>query len=223
MLCVYIIPKVMLPVYLFGNYDCYKEHNSASWQRKFSATKLFFSIIITSTWWWWLYAFSPAMNKSLHSALLKIYTTEDDLLLPPLKRTTQCLTVLASTVWAPETFTSINECQRVLFFPQGEIQHHTLRHMHFGAGSHFVRLSLCCHLLHDNKTWQNNGGKRQPLLPHHYGPPYPPSGMIDQQNKIRSITFRSVLLYDFRISVSNLESSISQLSSIFTFFFFKLS
>ena len=60
---------------------------------------LFFNIVTIS------YAFPSAMNKSLHVALVKIYTSRGDPLLSPLlKWTTHHLTVHMSTVWSPLRF-----------------------------------------------------------------------------------------------------------------------
>lgn len=42
-----------------------------------------------------------------------------------------------------------------------------LLHIYFHVRHRPVRLPLCCHLLHGNKTQQNIGQKVQPLLPHH--------------------------------------------------------
>jgi len=53
---------------------------------------LFLSIITTIS-----YAFSPAMNKSLHAVLVTIYTSGGDPLPPLLKCTTHRTTVLTST------------------------------------------------------------------------------------------------------------------------------
>ena len=62
---------------------------------------IFFNIVTTTS-----YAFLPAMNRSLHAALVKIYTSADYplSLFPLLKHTTPCLTVLIFTVWSPSTF-----------------------------------------------------------------------------------------------------------------------
>ena len=131
------------------------------------------------------------MNKSLHSALLKIYTTEDDLLLPPLKRTTQCLTVLASTVWAPETFTSINECQRVLFFPQGEIQHHTFALYTLPSQTPFCQTAPLLPSLTQQpdvtECWWE-GSTSSAIPPTFF------SDMEGQHNKIGDITFEAALV-----------------------------
>jgi len=62
---------------------------------------LFFNIIATIN-----YAFSPAMNKSLHAVLVKICTSGRDPLSPSplLKCTTHRLTVLPLTAWSSSTF-----------------------------------------------------------------------------------------------------------------------
>jgi len=80
---------------------------------------IFFDIFTTIS-----YVFASAMNKCLHAVLVKTCTSKGDPLLPVLKCTTYCLTVLTSTVWSPLTF-SINECQWVLLFPHGGIKWHT--------------------------------------------------------------------------------------------------
>jgi len=49
----------MPPIYFHGNYNRYKGHET-----------LFFNIVTTIG-----YALSPAMNKSLHAALIKICTS----------------------------------------------------------------------------------------------------------------------------------------------------
>ena len=44
------------------------------------------------------------MNKSLHAAFVKTWTSGGDPQSPLLKHTTHCLTVFTSTVWSPWTF-----------------------------------------------------------------------------------------------------------------------
>ena len=62
---------------------------------------LFFGIVTTSS-----YALSPVKHQNLHATFEKVCTSGDDplLLLPLLKHTTYCLTVLTSTVWFPSVF-----------------------------------------------------------------------------------------------------------------------
>ena len=60
---------------------------------------IFFDIFTTIS-----YVFASAMNKCLHAVLVKTCTSKGDPLLPVLKCTTYCLTVLTSTVWSPEMF-----------------------------------------------------------------------------------------------------------------------
>ena len=62
---------------------------------------LFFNIVTTIN-----YAFSPAMNYSLHAALLTICTSGGNplLLSSVMKCTTHCLTALTFTVWSLYTF-----------------------------------------------------------------------------------------------------------------------
>ena len=61
---------------------------------------LLFNMITTS------YTCLPVMNKSLRAVLIKICTSRDDphSLLPLLKCTTHCLTVLTPTIWSPSVF-----------------------------------------------------------------------------------------------------------------------
>ena len=90
----------MPPIYFHGNGNWYKKHNLTVSQGKFSATKCcFFSTVTTAS-----YAFSPAMNKSLHATLEKICTSGSHPLSPLLNCITLCLTVLTSIVWSPYMF-----------------------------------------------------------------------------------------------------------------------
>jgi hypothetical protein len=59
------VPKVMPRIYFRGNYNKYKEHNNTIWQSKLLDTKHYFG-----------YVPSPAMNKSLHAALVPICTSQ---------------------------------------------------------------------------------------------------------------------------------------------------
>ena len=67
-------------------------------------------------------------------------------------------------------------------------------HMHFHVRCHSVRLPLCCHLSHGNKTWWNIDGKVQPLLPYHRDLPL---DVLGQHNKIGGITHRAALVVPF--------------------------
>ena len=58
-------PKVMPPIYFHGNYSRYKEHNNALIEQILSYKTLFFDVVTTIA-----YALSPAMNNSLHAALV---------------------------------------------------------------------------------------------------------------------------------------------------------
>jgi len=62
---------------------------------------IFFNVVTFTS-----YAFSPAMNNSVHSMLVKICTSRGDpqSLSPLLKCTIHHLTVLTATVWFPSTF-----------------------------------------------------------------------------------------------------------------------
>jgi len=60
---------------------------------------LFFNTVTTIS-----YAFSLAIDKSLHAMIIKIFTSEGLSLLPPLKHTTHPLTVLTSTLWSTPVF-----------------------------------------------------------------------------------------------------------------------
>ena len=66
-----------------------------------SYERLFFNPVTTIS-----YAFSAAMNKSLHAILIKICTSWGDPLSPLLKHSTHCLTVLTATVWSPSKFSN---------------------------------------------------------------------------------------------------------------------
>ena len=57
---------------------------------------LFFDIITTMSC-----AFSSVMNESLHAVFIEVCTCGGDPLLPLLKCTVHCLSVLTPTVWFP--------------------------------------------------------------------------------------------------------------------------
>ena len=101
-----VAPEVMPPIYVNGNYNRYKEHNSTIWQSKFSATKHYFSTQSSPL----AYAFSPVTNKSLHTTCKNLHH----------------LTVLSFTVCFYKCSESINKCHWVQFFLHGGIQWHTL-------------------------------------------------------------------------------------------------
>ena len=89
----------MLPIYFLGNYNRYKEHNNKHCLvEQILSYKTLFCIIVTIN----SCAFLPAMNKSLHATLIKIFTGGGDTLLlsPLLEGTNHCLTVLVSPVWS---------------------------------------------------------------------------------------------------------------------------
>ena len=100
----------MLLIYFHGNYNRYKEHkNGVVAEQILSYKILFFNIVTTIS-----SAFSPAMNKSLHTVLVKISTGGNDQLslLPLLKCTTHHLTVLRSTVWLLGMFSKYQQMPR---------------------------------------------------------------------------------------------------------------
>ena len=85
---------------------------------KISATKHYCSTVTTIR-----HVLLPVMNKSPHAALVKACTTEGDplLLLPLLKHTTHCLTVLH----LHHRSATINECQWAPLLLHEAIQWHT--------------------------------------------------------------------------------------------------
>ena len=98
------------------------------------------------------YAFSPALTKSLHAALVTICMVVQNV---PCH---SCCSYLcwnlpptASLCWHPlfglhQRLASINGFQQVEAFSSTP-----LLHMHFYIRCHCVRQPLCCHLSHDNK------------------------------------------------------------------------
>jgi len=66
------------------------------WTEHILSYKALFLIVTTIS-----YAFLPAMNKSLHAVLIKIYTSRGGPLAQLQKCITHHLTALTSTVWAP--------------------------------------------------------------------------------------------------------------------------
>jgi len=62
---------------------------------------------------------------------------------------------------------------------------------HFHVRCYFVRVPLCCHLSHGNKTEQNVGGKVHPPLLHHHHLPL----ILWANSKVGGITFRAALVY----------------------------
>lgn len=89
-----VAPKVMPLVYFQGNHSSYEEHNLI--EQILSCKTLFFIIITMIS-----YVFLPAMSKSLHASTVRICMGRGDPLLPLLKHTTQCLTLLTSTLCSP--------------------------------------------------------------------------------------------------------------------------
>lgn len=64
---------VISPVYFCGIYNRYKKYNRSFTEYIFSYKTLFFNILFIIS-----YAFSPAVNKSLHAALVHICTSRGD-------------------------------------------------------------------------------------------------------------------------------------------------
>ena len=134
----------MPPIYFQGNYKRYKEHNNSLIEQILSYKRVFFNTVTTTS-----SAFSPAMSKSLHAALVTICTSRDD---PLLKCTTSVsLTVLTTTVWSlsMQALMNVSGCH---FVRMEEFSSTPLLHLHFHARLHSVRLPLCCHLSHGNNT-----------------------------------------------------------------------
>jgi len=116
------------------------------------------------------YAFSPAVNKSPHVTLIKMCMTTEN---------------FHTAITNAETHHPLPHCahihylvyrnvQKALmnfqgchFFCTEEFNSTPLLHMHFQVRRHSVKLSLCCHLSHENKKAGNISGKVQPLLPYH--------------------------------------------------------
>jgi len=128
---------------------------------------LFFNIVTTTG-----YAFSPAMNKSLHAALIKICMVIQNM------ACLSCLYCHCWNTWPTASLSShplfghhkyslrFNECSWVPFLLE-KFSDTPLLHMHFHVRYHLSRLLLCCHLSHSNKMSWNIGVKVQPLLPSH--------------------------------------------------------
>ena len=113
----------------------------------FSYKTLFLKTVTTIS-----YAFSPAMNKNLHAVLVKIHTSRGDPLPPLLKHTIHHLTVLISILWSPLMFSKhqwMSICD--FFFHVEEFSDTPYLHSCFHVRHHFVRVPLCCHLLHGKK------------------------------------------------------------------------
>ena len=83
----------------------------------------------------------------------------------------------------------ISECPWVQFFPHGRIHDTPLLYACFHVRFQFVRLPLCCHLSHGNKTgcwWE---GSTFTTIP-----PASTSDVMGQLNKIEDSTFRAALV-----------------------------
>ena len=108
---------------------------------------LFFGMVTTIS-----SAFLPAMNKSLHAALVKIWTSRGDPLLPLLKcATLHCLTVLTLPCLGSRNIQQVLiSGQWVPFFLHGGIHYTPLLHTCFNVRHSSVRLPFCCSLPHSN-------------------------------------------------------------------------
>ena len=108
---------------------------------------IFFSIVTTIRC-----AFSPAMNKSLHAALVNICTSRGDplSLLPLLKCTIppHCADIhCLISINVQHALMNVSGCHH---FCTEEFSDTALIHMRSHARLHSVRLPLCCHLSHGN-------------------------------------------------------------------------
>ena len=111
------------------------------------------------------------------------------LLLPLKKHITLHLAVLTCTVWSPlnvqQASMNVSGCH---FFCMEEFSSTPLLHKHFYVRHHFVRLPLCCHLSHSNKIQWSIGSASTAI------PPTSTFDIINQHNRIRGSTFRTVLV-----------------------------
>lgn len=87
-----------------------------------------------------------------------------------------------------KSLASIFECQWLRFFSHGGMDT-LLFHPYFHVLCHLFRLSLCCHLQHDNKMYWKIDGKVQPLLSYHQ---HTSLTSWTNSNKIGVVTFESV-------------------------------
>ena len=85
----------MLSINSHGNYNTNVQQLYTA-EQNLSYKTVFFNIVTTIN-----YAFSSAMNKSLHTMLLKACTSRHHPLSLLLKRTTHLCTVFTFTVWSP--------------------------------------------------------------------------------------------------------------------------
>ena len=108
------------------------------------------------------YAFSPAMNKSLHAALETVYTSEGDPLSPLLKRTTSASLCSHPLFGLLQCSASISECQWMQFLPRGGTHRHTFASYTLPCQTPFCQTSPLL-----PSVTQQQHGKVQPLLPYH--------------------------------------------------------
>ena len=165
-----------------------------NWQSKFCCKTLFFNIVTTLT-----NAFLTMMNKSLHAMLLKICTSRGD----PLSHCHHCWNAPSNTSLCSHPLfglhkhsSSIKECQWMpFFFNMEKFSDTPLLHLQSCVRHHFIRLPLCCYMLHGNKMSWNIGEKVQPLLPYAIRKRTSASDIVGQYNKIGGITFRAALAF----------------------------
>ena len=130
------------------------------------------------------YAFSPAMNKSLHAVLIKICTSGGDPLLPLLKHTIQVSPY--SPLGLHKHSISSDECQWVPFFSAWR---NSMTHLCF------IRTSVSDHILSDCPsaavTWQQNVAEYWWERSTSTAIQLRSSSAVDQHNKIGSNTYRA--------------------------------
>ena len=137
------------------------------------------------------YAFSPAMNKSLHAALETVYTSEGDPLSPLLKRTTSASLCSHPLFGLLQCSASISECQWMQFLPRGGTHRHTFASYTLPCQTPFCQTSP----LLPSVTWQQNiieywqEGSTSTAIP-----PTSASDTVCQHNKIGGITFKAALV-----------------------------
>ena len=169
-------------------------------EKVLSLKTLFFNVVTTSR-----YAFLPAMNKSLHAMLIKIFTAVWNV---------ACLshycchcwnTPLTTSLYSHPLFdlhkrsASVNGCQRVKFLPHEGIQWHT-----FASHTFPCQMLLCqtAPLLLSVIGQQNvteywwEGPTSTAVTP------TSTSDIVGQHNKIGGITFGSALVHSPWLSIT---------------------
>ena len=130
-------------------------------------------------------AFLPAMNKSLHVPLVKIFTRGGDPLFHGVWPYTASL--CSHPLYSIQKhLTRVSECQWMPFFPHGGIQWHT-----FASYGLLCQPSACqaapllpSVTLQKNVAWYWQKGSTSTAIP-----PVSASGIMGQHNKIGGITF----------------------------------